>query len=86
MDITITRTFSDEQASAVQSATDALNNRDGLTLTAQDYLGRGVDDNVNALTAAAYSQTVVELGAAAAKLSFAQRQVLIAQVQAAVGG
>lgn len=85
MDITITRTLSDEQASAVQGALDAQNTRNGTALTPEQLIGVEVDSFLNSLTAAAYATAVSSLGEAAAKLPFANRQALIAQVKAAVG-
>lgn len=80
--MTITLDLSEEQQDALDAAVSALNERDGISVTQEQYITQfGVNALLDSLTQSAYQVSVARLGAAASGLDYTKRKALIAQIE-----
>lgn len=84
MNISITLTLDQEQSDALQDRVDLYNAGSGLTaITVSEFLKSvQLESYIKALVDQRYAASLNRIGTAAASLPYAERQALIAQIEA----
>lgn len=79
--MTITIELNPEQQSALDAVVADNNSSNGENLTAEQFLQRSLQAQIDAYTKAAFDSTVRRLAEAVAPLPFDARQAIIAQIE-----